>query len=186
VRAVALVVGELLASPGIGQMREGGTGQLDPQQAVELAVEDGGGPCPWGSVPRSMSAGPWGWLGPGAQADGLEPVGGLTGAAHGDRNRPGYVLDRHSGVASMTSIAFRGAMPTPHSSCSRASIAPTGSSRTSPGHRTPAAPAVGGLADPRHGAGLRPVLRRVWVRQGRGVGCGAGRLRGAGGVPRGG
>ena len=31
---------------------------------------------------------------------------------------------RHSGVASMTSMAFRLARPTPHSSCSRASIAP--------------------------------------------------------------
>src|ERR1039457_2964064 len=28
---------------GIGQMREGGTRQRGPQQAVELAVEDGGG-----------------------------------------------------------------------------------------------------------------------------------------------
>jgi hypothetical protein len=61
---VALVVGELLASvqgpamgravflggrgpaeraEGIGQMREGGTGQRGLQQAVELAVEDGDG-----------------------------------------------------------------------------------------------------------------------------------------------
>src|SRR5260370_2532438 len=63
-RAVALVVGELLASlrgpasrraaclggrgpaeraEGIGQIREGGAGQRGPQQAVELAVEDEGG-----------------------------------------------------------------------------------------------------------------------------------------------
>ena len=28
---------------GIGQMREGGTGQRSPQQAVEFPVEDGGG-----------------------------------------------------------------------------------------------------------------------------------------------
>ena len=62
--ALALVAGELLASlqgpasrraaclggrgpaeraEGIGQLRQVGTGQRSPQQAVELAVEDGGG-----------------------------------------------------------------------------------------------------------------------------------------------
>ena len=93
-----------------------------------------GVPCPPGSAPRSMSAGPRGWPA-GAQAGGLEAICRPAGAAHGDRNRPGDVVDPAQRCRVDDEHGVQAREPTPHSSCSRASIAPHRIVSTSPGHR---------------------------------------------------